>query len=413
MRITRWLPWLLLLALAIAFLGVEFPRKGDLHIYLQAARDLLEGEQIYHNLYGDAKVFVYMGSPTLAFLLSGFSSLSFVASAIIWKSLSLVLLGRIWFLLKDNLPWNTLDYQKKNWILLGTGLAASFLLYIEFHMVQFTIFILFTSLEGLHQIRVRKSPLLGSVILGLGIISKILPIVMLPYLLYRGKWKAVCFTTIAVVALALLPAIVLGWHETISLYSSWFDVINPTNSSNSLDVTTRTVHGIGALISTLCIPEIGNVETLPIRRHLLSLHPELVQGIVVIVKLFLIVFTIRLLGIRGIFTDPENKLARFWELSYILMITPLIFPAQRSYAFLFILPALVYLIYGFVKLGRTAKPWQLGLFVLSLITINLDLIAGEFREYFWHYKTLTYGVIALLIFLVWMTPSKLSENKAA
>ena len=67
----------------------------------------------------------------------------------------------------------------------------SFLLYTNFYQLQFTIILLYLCLEGMHQIIHEKRNWLGAFLIGLGVIAKIGPIVLLPYLIYRGHFKGV------------------------------------------------------------------------------------------------------------------------------------------------------------------------------------------------------------------------------
>ena len=99
-----------------------------------------------------------------------------------------------------------------------------------------------------------------------------------------------------------------------------------------------------------------------------------------------------------------------WELSYILAITPLVFPQQRSYGFLLLFPAVAYLMYQLFFSGISRKKGLKTAFILILLLLNLELLLGNFREYYWHFKTLTYASLMLLGLLAMMPPHHVSAR---
>ena len=60
---------------------------------------------------------------------------------------------------------------------------------VQFSLIQLTIFLLWGSLEK-HSVIQRTKYIRGGMLLALIINIKILPIVLLPYLLYRNEWKS-------------------------------------------------------------------------------------------------------------------------------------------------------------------------------------------------------------------------------
>src|SRR5947209_14565536 len=60
-----------------------------------------------------------------------------------------------------------------------------------------------------------EHPLLAGAALAVALNIKYLSIVFLPYLLLRRRWRAAGGMVAGAVAFALLPAIVVGWHDDI------------------------------------------------------------------------------------------------------------------------------------------------------------------------------------------------------
>ncbi len=404
-----YLLFLIVIILSIVFLGFEFYGVGDFQIYIHASFDLNKGYNIYEILYGTEKIFPYLSSPSLAFLLTPFVFEQRYIGALIWKFLNILLLIRIWKLIE----YYTLDFSLSNRqrtiFLAFTFASSSFLIYRNFHLVQFTIFLLFTLLEGIHQLR-KGNNVLGAFCFSIGILTKVLPLVIIPYLFFRGYFKAIFIFLVSLFFLIILPGIAIGFDQNIFLYSEWIEVINPFKSENVFDVSTRTIHGLGSLLSTLFIPGIGSPNMLPLKRNILSVNPEVVKYIIYGVKICLIFLTVYVLKLNTIFKKEPNKLKLFWEISFILLVTPLIFPQQRSYSFLLAMPALGYLIFGFIYNDNFRKTKLTAILVFSIIILNLDLILGQFRQYYWHYKTLTYAAITILSLLIYFNPRRIIGN---
>jgi hypothetical protein len=112
-----------------------------------------------------------------------------------------------------------------------------------------------------------------------------------------------------------------------------------------------------------------------------------------------------------------------YELSYIFLVIPLIFPHQQHYAFFFIFPATTYLLfYLFIvffqenkyKSEKYYQSKKIGfiaaLGIIYLLT-NSHFIIGVFNNYYDHYKTLTYGVLILMAMLAFCNPKKLIQQE--
>ncbi len=109
------------------------------------------------------------------------------------------------------------------------------------------------------------------------------------------------------------------------------------------------------------------------------------------------------------------------EISYLLLIIPLIFPHQQKYTFLLALPALYYISYFLLisyKKGaggiNTKKYYTiLTLFILSfiLVTLTTDGIIGRNLNLITqHYKAITYGAIILIFNLILCKPTDLQTT---
>jgi hypothetical protein len=282
-------------------------------------------------------------------------------------------------------------------------------LYFNFHLVQFTIFLLFSVLESIYRIRNKKQISFGALILSLGIITKLLPVVAIPYFIFRGYFKAAFLSLTFTFLLFFVPSLYVGLEYNTAQNLAWANSINPSQSLNVFDVSTRNIHGVASLISTLTIDGIGNSYSLKVKRNIVDLDPQIVIILILVVKLFLICFSLFFLNLKSIFRDNDSRIKQLWELSYILGVIPLIFPQQRSYAFLFLFPAIAYLVHHCFFYAKKINYKYALLLILILTLTSLELLLGHFRQYYWHFKTLTYASLFLLLLLSLKRPA-VSKN---
>lgn len=397
--------------LGIVFLGFEFNILGDLHVYLTAPKNLFSSN-IYLIRYGTPAVFYYMGNPFFSLCLYPLTFFPVQLTALLWKVLNIALLFRIWKIMEHYFPLDQLSFKNMNrWIISSFG-AAAFVIYANLHIVQLTIVMLYLALEGIYQVSQRDNQWLGGFIISWAIAIKISPIVLLPYLIYRSYYKAAAIVTLLCVSFLLLPALFLGWNMNVELWTEWWSIID--SKSTVFDMNNRKNHGISTFLSTLFIADIqDNRENLLHRRHLVDLGRNVVVYLIYAARLMFVILSLYFFRSRP-FVRIKNKLHQFWELSYLLLAIPMIFPQQRTYNFIFLLPAVTYLGYNFINAKEAIKGYTLKLciFIFSIIILNLELVLGVFRKYYWHHKTLTHATLMLLLLLLIIQPFKtINTNK--
>ncbi|MHB8206718.1 hypothetical protein, partial [Mucilaginibacter sp.] len=104
------------------------------------------------------------------------------------------------------------------------------------------------------------------------------------------------------------------------------------------------------------------------------------------------------------FKSITSSVKQFWEMSYLFIVIPLIYPHQQQYAFVYISPAFIYLTWYFIKNWAVIKlklnflPW----FLLAIIGFNFtpligrDVITSYFFEVLLYLRILPIAVIALI-----------------
>ncbi|MBS1636747.1 MAG: DUF2029 domain-containing protein [Bacteroidetes bacterium] len=396
----------------ICYLAVEAGGTGDFHIYMSASADLFHGENIYQKLYGTG--FHYLYSLFFAIILYPFTFLPFYFVKLAWLLLNAYLLYRTFRILFSYFRADTLSARSR-WLFYAlTLIFAARFIYENFHYGQVTILMLFCCVQGIHSIFYGERWWWGCILIALGINIKLLPVVLIPYLIYRGKFKAAALIILTDVVLWLVPVLCIGIEKNNFLLSEWWHIMNPSNTEHVLDVSERSFHSLTTLLSTLFVKNVPDDYALPLRRNLADVSIETLHMIILAVRLILVAGTAYFLRTWP-FREATSKSFQFRELAYILALVPLIFPHQQHYAFLFIVPAAMFVWFDLIsqyKLMSMVKRWFLIIGMsITYLCCNLKLILGGFNPYYEHYKILTYGALLLLILLA-STPSAVRRSNA-
>ncbi|MEI6434011.1 MAG: glycosyltransferase family 87 protein [Bacteroidota bacterium] len=405
----------LILLMIILF---EAQGKGDFDIFLSASRDLLLGKNIYTIQYHEWYHYYYDIFFALALVPLTYLPLYF--AKLIWLILNVFFVLRLW---KIIMGWLPLSCLRKSSVMVFKILSFVIILRFlrdNFHLAQVTIFILYLTFEGLFLINSNRR-IAGSLLIALGIDVKLLPIVIIPYLLYRNEWKSALYIIGFILVLICLPIVVIGFDYNKFLLAERWNLINPMNQAHILDTSERSFHSLTTLLSTLLVKDCGDYYALPLKRNIADVSVETLNIVINIVRGALILFTLYFLRTKP-FTKISGNLQRLYELSYLCIVIPLIFPHQQHYAFFFIFPATTYLLfylvdkyfnkenYLIIKHFKIKKITLIVFMSIVYFLTNSHFILGEFTNYYDHYKTLTYGVLILIILLAICKPDKLSHT---
>ncbi len=399
--------WLFAIFLiAIIFCFIEAKGKGDFYIFLSATGDLSIGENFYENKYVDGYHYFY--SVLFALMLKPFYSLPFFWVKFCWLLLNTLIYIKLFQMLVKSQLVNSLKEKQKNVFIFLVFIFSLRLFLDNMHSSQITLLILWCCIYGLYLISNNK-PISGSAILALGINIKLLPIVFLPYLIYRGYLKAFAFAVLFYFVYLFVPSVFIGHDYNMSLLKTWLSLINPSNQNHVLDVEERSFHGLSTLLSTLFVKDVPDVYALALKRNIADVAIPTLGKILLFTRLALVAFTLYFLKWKP-FIKARSEWHQYIEISYLLLLIPLIFPHQQHYAFLFAVPAVaIILLYLFLKKSDISKISRLtvgGLLILIYLSVNLKLLFGTFNPYYDHYKILTYGALLLIPLLVWLINRK-------
>lgn len=406
---------LLLAVLILIYLIKEALENGDFKIFLSAASLVHEGISPYKEwiTVSEGSSGLYYYSPFWAMLLIPLSYLPQFVVHFSWLLLNMWFLSRLYKLFQNYIqPFNLTTKQHKIIVILSMAVSIRFLLY-NIGMLQMTIFILWTCFESISLIKKDKL-ILGSLLLALAINIKLLPLVLVPYLIWKKEFTSCIAVILFNILFLLLPSVFIGWDFNLQLHIDWWAQINPTKENLNFE-TSLGIHSLSALIPSLLSETISKVD---LRRNLFDLNPELIKSIIQGVQIVLIGSVLFIIGLpKKMGSSFQFKELR--ELGYLMLLIPIIFPHQQKYAFYLALPAQIYLITYLVILAKSKpKKWIYSpiaiLFLLAfiLMTISTDGIVGKkLYQIGQHYKLITHGTFLLVISLLLSHPKKLLLKK--
>jgi Glycosyltransferase family 87 len=393
---------LLLFLSLLYFIKVLNIGEGDFSVYYGAAKDIAQGKSIYFVEYpvGDKDTCSYSYPPFFAMLLIPFTILPLALADFLWLLLSLVLLLRTFHLIDNFLDLNTFFTTKtyRLWVFIVLLFSARFILY-NFDMSQTTLVLLWGCLESL-DLTLKNRPILSGLLLATVISIKLMPLVMLPYFFYRRFFKTGFSTLGFLILLNMGPSVFYGFEGYFSVLNQWKSVINPIKPEFILEENRvmESAHSLSALVPSLLT---DNVTRFGINRNFTVLPYQKVVFWLTISQLFFIILTLFFLKTRP-FVSILDKKRLFYEVSYLLLIVPLIFPHQQKYAFVMLLPAVAFIGFEFLKekqKGNIPKiVTVLMVIVWLLTTASTDGIIGrQLYEYGQYFKLITWGTILLIV----------------
>jgi hypothetical protein len=381
---------------------------GDFDVFLDAATKLGNHQNIYTPPF--VKDLQYYYSPLFAFLLMPFTG-NFFITEFLWLLLSGFILYRNWIIIQMYFDFSAFTHKERNILgALSLFFIIRFILY-NVAMVQINIFLLWAILESIQLINSKKW-LIGSLILAFVINVKLMPIVVLPYLIYRLKFRAAISVVAFSILFLFLPSIFIGHEFNTFLLAEWWKIINPLNSEHLIEAGVNSQSFVGIIPAFLTDTQ-GDIN---IKRNLLSLSIETTELITNIIRLFFIAFTLFFLKL-----PKKNNLydiSEFRAISYILLLVPLIFPHQQKYAFVFIFPMIVYLIYYCMIMWKFNRNKGFKIFLSLLLIVSViftpiigsDIIGRFNYDLIHHFRILGISTILLVIFAVIGNPKSIKKE---
>lgn len=401
-----------LIGLFVYFYTKELFGISDFQIFYDAAEQYRLGNNMYKIKYQGGLSYFY--SPLFAFCLAPFTYIDSQIVGWVWKFVNLLLLYRIWRHICSSFD---LDFMKATWekrtFTLTVFFFTIYTIYANLHNHQMTIFLVWAIFECMHQ-HAKGNTLRGAALLALAINFKIIPLVMLFYFVYRGEFKLSLWILLFCVVYLFLPAAYSGWDTNKALLVDWWEFLNPLASRHQLDVEERGLASLTTLLAVYLIENSSQWDTnYSYTRNFASLSHSEVIWITNIIRAGLVVSFLYFLRTLPFKKEP-NPLKAFWEISYLLLITFLVFPRQNHYAFFLAFPAIFYLCYYLFHERQSMRvtTWWFLMGYLFVVTfmINSSFLIGNYRDLIRYFKVNTVGLLLLTPLLFVLKPDRLIKK---
>ncbi|CAN5410779.1 hypothetical protein BH18ACI3_BH18ACI3_15010 [soil metagenome] len=389
------------------------PAKGDLGVYLHAARQMFAGENIYstptHPESEGGLYYIY--PPLFAALFIPFTFLHVDVTIVIWCLLNLVLIGWIlkaFFEFVADSPFFDLPV-KTRWIIgfFPILLSSRFILH---HLDRGQANILEMALVVLAiKLCMNRNPLSAGAVIGASVVIKLitLPFTFL-FLLERNK-KAIAGVFAGMLLALMLPAIIIGFDENWLYLRSWFDnfVLDSSQRESKLGLSynvSPTAQLYRFFSDVTAFEHKGQQYSLMIFQS----SAAAIRAADWIVRFALVgIFVFYWFRYRN-----GIKILSKGAIALLLVLTPLLFPtAQKSY-FVFLLPGYIYVVYVWYCL-KLKDRWFRGFTAASFLIASgtTDGIWGNFMgDFFIAAGCFIYGTL-LLAGAIFRAAKILSEER--
>ena len=354
---------LAVLLLYVSFKG--FKGGNDINVFLHAGSQFLNGE----DLYSSNPFNRYLYSPLFAALMAPLSLLPWELARIIWALLNVGLSYRCYLILRELVPSSL--WKSKPSCIWKTGLLLLSFNAFNHNLIlgQMTVIILWMTLEGLYQIFFGKE-WKGAGLLALGMNIKIIPILAIAYIFFKGKIRASFITGAFFILTLILPALFIGLQENMHLHERWLSEINPSGTRYAYEDNTGCV-SLNCILPTYFM-DLSENSGKEVNLNLL-LFPMSSQMLVYAIHLSrLIIFLGLLLLIYLQWGSKSSKESLWREWSLLLVATLLILPHQMKYSMLYAIPAilLLWMTWTEKSLSKTKK-WISGIALIASLIIAL------------------------------------------
>lgn len=393
----------LLLILSLLYVIFKAYNKGvDIDYYLQASQRLFLKEDIYDGYY--------LYGPFFALLLSPLTLLPFHFARIIWAVFNLYIIILLYKRLSSIIHLDKL-LEKRQGIIWSLGLLIISFGYLNHNIIlgQTSMLILWLTMEGLYQIMINRKDFKGALLIALGINFKIIPLLAVFYLIMKARYKVAVLSLLLVITSMFLPMLFLGYQYDVDIHRKWIHKISPTQDKYIVEVNPGTISLNAILPVYFSNAGQSGEENLPDTTIVEISDKQLVVILQVLRILIVISFVITFFYKRNM--REKHHPWFYWELSYLALVTILIFPHQQKYAMLYFVPAAAYFLAYFILLikERFKASWisiaASSLAVVLMFICGLlgrDIVGDRIADFmaYLHFYGLVNIIFLFLLFII-------------
>ena len=333
-------------------------QMADFRVYYDAANALLHGNTLYGKAFGVSSGF-YKYSPFACIPFIPLAVLPYSIASVIYYGVTAAAI--IFFSVRVS---TYLQGTSANQRLLLPLLAGLFLidhLERELHLGNINLLLLIALFETFIALKSNQN-IRGGVFYGLVLLFKPHFILLLPYFLWKKRFKTVAASVASVAFGLFLPAVALGWKENMSLLNKWFGAMSDHNLA--LQRSPNTIYGL--LNNTFLDGQAGS---------------WLIAVTLLLVAVLVAIFILRNDRIAG---EKWSTNLRYQEYFLLIALVPSLVHTDTEH-FMWIWPLLALSIYGL--LNKDVKQTRLGIILLALAFIPFainspDLVGNRLQLLF-------------------------------
>ncbi len=370
-------------------------REGmnDFRVVHRAATRVLHQENLYN--FDDAH-YLYKYSPSFAFIVCPIGLFSFPAASVIWLAGMCLCLFLIMRWSKRMIVG---DKSSPPYLFLLTLLFTSKFWVREIWLGQTDLLMLvFIFLSILYQDKGKQ--LAAGVLLGLSVIIKPTPLIFVPYLLYKRRFKTIGYLVVACILLVLLPSLVYGISGNFGLLSGWKTIMS---ASSPPLLTVDVNQSLFAFFHRL-------LTSTPYNVNVLNLNLTVVDILIYAATVGLFVFLLFLNHRSKLVEQDLVKFPECIEYSFLLIFMALFSPLGWFQNYTSSILAYTLLLYYVLKTGLKDR-FVFSMTVLSFVLvdlINFETVGRRVNDLSLYLSFITIG-----IFLVMICLSKLRLSRIA
>jgi alpha-1,2-mannosyltransferase len=331
---------------------------ADFRVYYDAANALLHGNTLYGKAFGVSSGF-YKYSPFACIPFIPLAVLPYSIASVIYYGITAAAI--IFFSVRVS---TYLQGTSANQRLLLPLLAGLFLidhLERELHLGNINLILLIALFETFIALKSNQN-IRGGVFYGLVLLFKPHFVLLLPYFIWKKRFKTVAASVASVAFGLFLPAVALGWKENMSLLNKWFGAMSDHNLA--LQRSPNTIYGL--LNNTFLDGQAGS---------------WLIAVTLLLVAVLVAIFILRNDRIAG---EKWSTNLRYQEFFLLIALVPSLVHTDTEH-FMWIWPLLALSIYGL--LNKDVKQTWLGIILLALAFIPFainspDLVGNRLQLLF-------------------------------
>ena len=404
---SRWLPLYRLIGfILVAFVLVDTlltatrGTKGDLDVFVHAARVMLEGGNFY-DIPNRLGIF-YLYPPLFAFLCIPLTFIPIDLAIVLWGISTVALIGWSILMFYKAMTGRSLFSlpPRTRWIIAGGSLLLV-VRFIHTHLMlsQANVLILAASIAVVF-LSSRKQELPAGILLGIAGMIKLFVYPLGVHFLARKNRQVIAWSVVGLAVAVLIPSFVLGFDRNLLMHQDWVEkVILQRGPASDKWINTYNLSLQAQFFRFFAdIPSFHHGTS----RYFFTIWKAPVEFVTALNWLALLLVPVAVTVFAFKFRNLPALLSTWGSIAFAFSLMPLSSPIAQEHHFVLLLPSCIYVIH--LLMEHALRDWWFrgsvaAFFLLTQLTS--PLIWGEFlSECFIALGFVTFGALFLSVSIV-------------